>query len=143
MLSEPLVDTAEKKLILSNIFTFFELDLYTAKVTDLTFAHKYELRMNRNDTVHALACWFDTYFTNLENPIKLSTSPYSTTTHWKQTIFYLNNPIKVKTGQNLTGSIAVKRNRLLFRDLDIKISYHHNDEASSHNYCQLYKLRWL
>lgn len=138
-LSEPLVDYVEKPLIMSTTCRFLELDLYKVRVKDLDFAHKYELKINRTDTVHAVVCWFDAYFSRLEHPVMLSTSPYGKSTHWKQTTFYLKRAVKAKKGQMLKGSIAVKKNAKNFRILDVKISFHYEDKKEKADYYQLYK----
>jgi protein arginine N-methyltransferase 1 len=140
-LSEPLVDYVEKSLIMSKPCTFLELDLYKVKVADLNFSNKYELKVTKNDTVYALVCWFDAYFSRLDNPILLSTSPYGKSTHWKQTTFYLDKVIKARKGEVLKGSIAVKKSEKYFRNLDIKISFHYDDKKEKVDYYQLYKLR--
>ena len=114
-ISEPMVDYVDKPLIISEPCLFYELDLYKATVKDLNFSHKYELKINRNDTIHAVVCWFDAYFSHLNNPVKLSTSPYGKQTHWKQVTFYLNHEIKAKQGQILNGSIAVKKSEKIGR----------------------------
>lgn len=138
-LAEPLVDLVEKQAIATSVSTFFDLDLYTAKVEDLCFSHKYEIKMNRYDTIHALVCWFDAYFSKLQNPVKLSTSPFTKTTHWRQTVFYLDSPIYAKAGEIIHGSIAVRKSETHFRDLDIKISYHCEGDIKA-NFKQMYKL---
>lgn len=140
-LSEPLVEKVPKKNIVTSECKFFELDLYTAKIEDLTFAHKYQVRLKFTDTVHALACWFDADFTRLKKKQKLSTSPYKALTHWRQTIFYLGRPIAGTKGNVISGSIAVKRAEENFRELDIKLSFHYRDDKEDANYIQLYKLR--
>ena len=141
-LSEPLVETVPRKLIATDSNKFFELDLYKAKVSDLLFAVKYKLELKRNDTIHAVACWFEADFSELNNPVRLTTSPFMKPTHWKQTIFYLSEPVvAAKQGKTLEGSIAVKKSDSNPRDLDIKISYHYQDEDRKIGYKQLYKLR--
>lgn len=140
-LSEPLVEAVPRKQIITDTYKFFELDLYKAKVSDLTFAYKYRLKFTRTETLHAVACWFDAEFTRLKNPIKLSTSPYSRETHWKHTIFYLTTPINGREGQVLEGSIGMKKSEANFRDLDIKISYHYHDEVNKYDFMQMYRLR--
>ena len=140
-LGEPLVDMVEREQIITDTCTFFDLDLYTAKVSDLNFANKYSLKFEKTDTIHALTCWFDAYFSKLKNPVLLSTSPYSKTTHWRQVVFYLDKPISVKHGQTLSGTIAVKKSAIHFRDLDITTSYHYNDGISNVNFKQMYKLK--
>jgi hypothetical protein len=67
---------------------------------------------------------FDVYFPGAQVPVKLSTSPYSTSTHWKQAVFYVNEPFLVDNGDTIEGSIAVKKSDNNPRDLDIKISVH-------------------
>ena len=139
--SEPLVGLVERRHIISNTCTFLDLDLYTVKPADLEFAHTYELHFSKSDTVHALVCWFDAYFSKLTNAVHLSTSPYSHSTHWQQTVYYLNDSIKVAAGQSLAGTIAMRKSKVHFRDLDIKISYHYLDPAAPVNFTQMYKLR--
>ncbi len=140
-LGEPLVDVVERPLITSDTCTFFQLDLYTAKVSDLDFANKYVLNFNRSDMVHALTCWFDAYFSRMKEPVVLSTSPYSKTTHWRQTVFYLGQPFRAKAGEALTGTIAVRKSVAHFRDLDITISFHYKDQDTTINNKQMYKLK--
>lgn len=140
-LSEPMVDNVSKRLINSSTYTFLDIDLYKVQVKDLCFSNKYELNIIKDDTVYGIVCWFDAYFSKLKKQVLLSTSPYSRSTHWRQTIFYLNDPIVVKAGKKLTGSIAVRKSATHFRDLDIKISYHYTDAEVPTNYVQMYKLR--
>lgn len=80
--------------------------------------------MNYSDNVHAFVVWFDTVFSDLKKPVTLSTSPYEKYTHWKQSVLYLDRPLRVKKGEELYGSIAVRQDRTNFRDLNIKMSFH-------------------
>lgn len=139
-LSEPLVDSVITKQIRSSVCTFFDLDLYKAKTADLCFANKYQLMITKTDTIHALACWFEAGFMKLQSPVILSTGPFTKSTHWGHTIFYLNTPVKVFEGTELQGSIAVRKNETHFRDLDIKISIHYGKEGAAINYNQLFRL---
>lgn len=139
-LSEPLVDLVETPLIMSTVCTFLDLDLYTVAPADLDFARKYQVEITRDDTVHALAVWFDVHFSKLQHPATLSTSPYQPTTHWRHTVFYMDQLITAQAGQLLTGSIAFRKSHTNFRDLDIKISYHYNDAKHSTSFTQMYKL---
>jgi protein arginine N-methyltransferase 1 len=80
--------------------------------------------MNYTDGVHALVTWFDTSFSNLTNPVVLTTSPLKKYTHWKQSIFYLEDSLSVRKGDTLYGSIATRQDKTNFRELNIKVSYH-------------------
>jgi serpin B len=59
-----------------------------------------------------------------KNKVILSTGPFDNHTHWEQTIFYIEDDVKVKKGQKLYGNIAVIKDKKNFRFINIKISYH-------------------
>ena len=52
----------------------------------------------------------------------LSTDPRSEVTHWKQTVFYLGEKIRVTKGQLLQGRIEVARPKEDARALKIAIT---------------------
>ena len=82
-LREPLVDSVDSRAVNSHASPILDIDLKTVKVEDLNFTSKFELKVHRDDYVHAVLGWFDVYFSKCHIPIKLSTSPFSTSTHWK------------------------------------------------------------
>ena len=94
------------------------------KREDANFSVPYSLKFNMTDKVHALMAWFDTDFADLENPVTLSTSPFCQSTHWKQTVFYLDHELDVRKGDVLQGSFCTRQGKVNFRELDIKVSYH-------------------
>jgi len=66
--------------------------------------------------------------------------PYSKETHWKQTVFYLNDVLTVDKDDVITGSIAVKKSTANPRELDIKLSYHINNKHHKVDGSQYYRL---
>jgi protein arginine N-methyltransferase 3 len=56
--------------------------------------------------------YFDSVFDN-ENPVTLSTAPYSPPTHWKQTVFLLPDPISVNKG-NVKDIVLFNNIMILF-----------------------------
>lgn len=140
-LSEPIIDTCNKRAINSSVCKVFEIDLYTATVADLDFSSSYELSILRNDTVHGLLSWFDIYFDKLPNKVRFTTGPYGNYTHWKQTLFYLPKDLTVEKGEVLRGSIAAKKNNSNWRAIDIKISLHQQNNKSAKDLVHLYKLK--
>ena len=72
----------------------------------------------------------------------LSTSPYKKYTHWKQTVFYMEQDLDVREGDVIYGSVACRQSRQNHRELDVKISYHY-DEAPGGNisFTNLYKVK--
>ena len=89
VMKEPLVDYVNKDMIMSDSCKILDIDLVTCAKEDVNFSSKYSLKMRYNDKVHGLVAWFDTAFSRLTHPTVLSTSPYRTGTHWKQTVLYL------------------------------------------------------
>jgi len=80
--------------------------------------------MTKNSKIHGIVCWFDIEFGHLENIVWFSTSPRAHYPHWKSTVFYFDGDFDGKSGDILKGSIAAKKSKTNFRELDIKISYH-------------------
>lgn len=137
VLVDPLIEKCPEEGVNSSACKVFDIDLYTVTKEELDFSSKYELTFIRNDYCHGLVAWFDCVFSKVPNRITLSTSPYSRTTHWKQVVFYTENNFKVFKGQVLSGSIAVRKSLTNFRQLDVKISYHVDENL---NWTQLYKI---
>ena len=48
--------------------------------------------------------------TQLHKPLQFSTGPFTEYTHWKQTVFYLRQPITISKGESIKGKITVKPN---------------------------------
>ena len=108
VMKEPLVDTVDPQMIMSDACKILSLDLTTCKKSDVEFTAQYQLNMKYTDRVHGLVAWFDTPFSYLENPILLSTSPFKKYTHWKQTVFYSEHDLDVRTGDVMYGSVACR-----------------------------------
>ena len=141
VMKEPLVDSVNSEAVMSKPCKILDLDLVNCKKEDVEFTASYSLKMLYTDRVHALIAWFDTPFSNLTRTINLSTSPFSKYTHWKQTVFYLENDIDVKAGDVLQGSIATRKSTTNFRELDVKISYHYESGNQQSHFTNLYKIK--
>ncbi|KAI5862151.1 protein arginine N-methyltransferase 1 [Durotheca rogersii] len=122
-LAEPLVDTVEIKAAVTDPKAILTLDLYKCTKADLAFSVPFELECRRDDFVHALVAWFDIEFTACHKVIRFSTGPHTKYTHWKQTVFYLNQVLTVQHGETIKCLLDVKPNEKNRRDLDIKIGY--------------------
>lgn len=122
-MTEPLVDTVDMKAVATDPKPVLTLDLYTVTTADLAFTVPFSLSVRRNDFVHALIAWFDIEFAACHKPIRFSTGPHTKYTHWKQTVFYLQDVLTVEAGEVITGTLENKPNDRNKRDLDIKITY--------------------
>ena len=141
VMREPLVDVVQGDCVMSESWRIKELDLITMKPGDVEFSSQYELKCKYDDKVHALVAWWDCEFSRLEKPITLSTSPFQKATHWKQTVLYLEHDIQVQKGDIISGSIANRKSKTNFRELDIKVSYHVNSDTVKRDFTNMYKLR--
>ncbi|XP_059361009.1 protein arginine N-methyltransferase 8-B isoform X5 [Carassius carassius] len=114
---EPLVDIVDPKQVVTNSCL---------------------IKIQRNDYVHALITYFNIEFTKCHKKTGFSTAPDAPSTHWKQTVFYLEDYLTVRRGEEILGSITVKPNENNERDLDFTFELDFKgqlcDAAISHDY---------
>lgn len=125
VMNEPIVDTVESSIINTTRSKLIEFDLNTVKLEDLSFKVPFKVEAKREDYINGVICWFDTVFPapKGEKPIEFSTGPYAAYTHWKQTVFYLNDDLECEKGDILKGELTCCPNSRNNRDLDVTISY--------------------
>uniref|UniRef100_A0AAZ3RH70 Protein arginine N-methyltransferase domain-containing protein n=3 Tax=Oncorhynchus TaxID=8016 RepID=A0AAZ3RH70_ONCTS len=135
---EPLVDVVDPKQVVTNSCLVKEVDIYTVKPEDLSFTTAFCLQIQRNDYVHAMVTYFNIEFTKCHKKTGFSTAPDAASTHWKQTVFYLEDYLTVRKGEEILGSIAVKPNDKNVRDLEFTLELDFKgqlcDAAISHDY---------
>ncbi|KAG8994027.1 hypothetical protein FRB93_001697 [Tulasnella sp. JGI-2019a] len=59
----------------------------------------------------------------LPKAVSFSTGPKSMPTHWKQGLFLLRSPIRVRKGTTVTGSFHCRKSESNTRELDVEIHY--------------------
>jgi len=138
---EPLVDVVESKTIVSKSACVYTLDLYTIKVEELEFESNFNIEFDKDDYVHALISWFDIEFNSCTHPVRFSTSPYDKYTHWKQTVFYLEDVLSVSKGERVNGSMKCTRNRSNPREYDIQVRLDFEGAYSSLHVTHQYHLK--
>ena len=97
VLREASIEIVPTDKILSPPAVVLSLDLKTCHVQDTEFFTAFKLTISRDDQLTALVGSFDVAV-NLEHTATLPTSPYDPPTHWKQTVFYLPQPLAVRSG---------------------------------------------
>jgi len=127
-ISEPLVDVVDSNQVVTNSCVLKEVDLYTATVADLSFESAYSLNVRRNDYIQALVTYFTVEFSKCHKRTGFSTSPDQHYTHWKQTVFYLEEALTVKRGEEISGMFVMKPNDRNNRDLDFNIGINFHGE---------------
>ena len=141
-LTEPLVDTVDPKSVISNIQPLISLDLYKCTADDtMKFNTNIRLKFSKNDFCHALVTYFECAFTSVHKPIVFSTGPHAKYTHWKQTVFYLSEPVTVCAGEELDINISCNPNEKNARDLDIQINTNFSGRLMKINSSSMYRLR--
>ncbi|KAJ8249878.1 hypothetical protein COCON_G00230940 [Conger conger] len=137
-IKEPLVDIVDNKQVVTNSCLIKEVDIYTVKTEDLSFTSAFCLQIQRNDYVHALVTYFNIEFTKCHKKTGFSTAPDAAYTHWKQTVFYLEEYLTVRRGEEIVGSISMKPNEKNIRDLDFTFELDFKGQlceaAISHDY---------
>lgn len=120
-ITEPLVDMCDGEQVLSDASCVLNVDIYTVTKEELDFSSQFRFRVTRDDYCHALVAYFNVEFSKTHKRVRFGTGPKNKYTHWKQTVFYFNEPVAVSQGDEVTGRIAAKRNDKNPRDLDISI----------------------
>jgi len=139
--NEPLVDVVDPKQIVTNSCLVKEVDMYTIQLSDLTFKSSFHLSCRRSDYIQAFVTYFSIEFTKCHKPVGFSTDPHSRYTHWKQTIFYLDDYVTVKKGEEVFGSFQLKPNERNNRDLDFVLEIDFKGELSTMADTIRYKMR--
>merc|ERR1712228_641439 len=140
-MQEPLVDTVDRNQVISNSCLLKEIDLQTCTIDDIPFQSTFTLQLKRNDYVQALVTFFNIEFTKCHKRVGFSTAPEAPYTHWKQTVFYLDDYLTCTKGEEIYGVFRLKPNDRNVRDLDFEVDIEFHGEL-----CQLveqnkYKMR--
>ena len=85
--------------------------------------------------------YFDIEFSHCHKPIKFSTGPQAKYTHWKQTVFYLQDSLTVEVGEVVEGTLRCRPNAKNHRDLDIELAYKLEGQHAQVDVVQAYRLR--
>lgn len=140
-LMEPLVDTVDQNQIATNSQLLKTMDISKMSPGDCSFTAPFKLVANRDDFIHALVAYFDVSFTKCHKLMGFSTGPKSRSTHWKQTVLYLEDVLTICEGETIVGSMTVAPNKKNPRDVDIMLKYSLNGRRCSASRVQYYKMR--
>jgi len=120
-MKEPLVDVVQSNSVVTDAQTIYTIDLYKVKAADLDFESGFTLKVKHDDYVHAFVSFFDCLFSRCHTKVSFTTAPWGQYTHWKQTVFYLDECLMASKGTQIKGHIKVHHNAKNPRDLDIDI----------------------
>ncbi|XP_076310909.1 protein arginine N-methyltransferase 1-like isoform X2 [Tachypleus tridentatus] len=140
-ISEPLVDVVDPKQVVTNACLLKEVDLYNIKVEDLIFQSPFHLQVRRDDYIQAFVTFFNLEFTKCHKRTGFSTAPEAPYTHWKQTVFYFDDYLTVKKGEEVYGVFSMKPNPKNKRDLDFSIDVDFKGDLSELGDSFTYRMR--
>jgi len=140
-IQEPLVDTVDNNQVMTTAAKLLTVDIHTVKIEDLDFSIPFRLVATRDDYCHAFVAYFDMEFSKCHKKVFFSTGPHAQYTHWKQTVFYLEDVLSMKKGEEIRGEFSCAPNAKNPRDLDLQISYKFTGEHDSIDNTQSYYLR--
>eukprot|EP01128_Nolandella_sp_AFSM9_P002546 TRINITY_DN12912_c0_g1_i1.p1 TRINITY_DN12912_c0_g1~~TRINITY_DN12912_c0_g1_i1.p1 ORF type:complete len:369 (+),score=108.86 TRINITY_DN12912_c0_g1_i1:51-1109(+) len=140
-IKEPLVDSVDGASVCTTACKFFDIDLYTVTEEELSFAREFSVQATRSDYCHAFIAWFDVRFSKCHKPIYFSTSPMAKYTHWKQTVFYLEDVLTVNEGEEITGKIKVGPNEKNPRDINVLLESSFSGQNGSNESVMDYVIR--
>jgi len=140
-LTEPIVDVVDRNQVVTNNCLIREIDIQTIKKEEIPFQAPFRLQIRRNDYIQALVTFFNIEFSHCHKRVGFSTAPEAPYTHWKQTVFYLEDYLTCTKGEELTGVFSLQPNQRNVRDLDIEIAVNFEGELSQINEKNKYKMR--
>ncbi|KAJ3088712.1 Protein arginine N-methyltransferase 3 [Quaeritorhiza haematococci] len=126
------VDFIDGKSLITDAVTIKDIDISTATIASLDFTTPFELKATRQSRMYAICGWFDTWFdperdaverkSKSFSPVFFSTGPNAIGTHWKQTIFVLENPIDLDLGSTVKGQFRCQKSKENPRELVVNIT---------------------
>jgi len=109
---QPIVDYINPDCLVSECLTR-KFDFTTVTVESLhNIEIPFDFPIHAPCLVHGLAGWFEALFEGSNVCITLSTSPWSSGTHWYQIRFLLETPLAVNAGQHIEGTVKMEANNL-------------------------------
>jgi len=126
---EVVLEHVPPECVLSRPATVATIDLATATVDSLKrIESTFELQAIVAAPLHGVVVWFDVDFNSNRgggggSKTTLSTSPYATETHWKQTCLYshVGQPVDLAQDDRVTGTLALVRPAAFKRHLEIVV----------------------
>ncbi|EMG46790.1 HMT1 Protein arginine N-methyltransferase 1 [Candida maltosa Xu316] len=121
-MEEPLVDTVDNQSLITKGYKFYEFDINTVTKEELSFQRTFELEAIDSDRCHAFIVYWDAIFPGKERVV-LPTGPMHKYTHWKQTVFYMDQVLDLQKGDVVRGEITAHPSKVNPREYDIDISW--------------------
>ncbi|KAH8382213.1 hypothetical protein KR009_002369, partial [Drosophila setifemur] len=119
-IEEPLMEVVDPQFTLTEPEQIANFDMMTVDLNYPNFTYQFSLKVTKPGRLSAFVGYFDTLF-EMPNSVNFSTSPTETPTHWKQTVFFIDQPKAVKEGEVISGKIISRRHKEDVRALNVEI----------------------
>lgn len=126
---------------LSKAETILKLDMMSVTIDELEEIHQsFAFLVTREGVFHGFSSWFKVSFNNYDSSKKevvLNTGPLHPLTHWKQDLFVMDEPVSVRVGDEIKGSITLSRNPDWRRHVRVQFCYeiHHDEKVQVFKKC--------
>lgn len=127
-LTDCIIQTIEPSQLVHDAQLIQSIDLRTIRLDDLqTMRSICEFNIDNTCIISGLCFWFDCYFSSNNNSLilrstRLTTSPHSSKTHWKQTLVFLPDDICPLKGEIVPVHIKLKQSTNNRRQYQLTIS---------------------
>lgn len=123
VLTEATIQVVNESAVLAEPVVVHTIDLRKIKGTELNYKCPFELKMSKSSPFSAILGYFDIYQKHEEkSQLMFSTSPTCKATHWKQAVFFLEEPKCVNAGDVVNGHIDCHKNVKDPRSLVVNIT---------------------
>jgi hypothetical protein len=127
-LNECVIDTIETSQLVHDAQLIQSIDLRTVRIDDLHLMRSFcEFDIDNTCIISGFCFWFDCYFSTNNNSsilrsTRLTTSPHSSQTHWKQTLVFLPEDIYPLKGDTVPVDIKLKQSSENRRQYNLTIT---------------------
>jgi len=118
---QPIVDTFDVRILMAKpvVHSTNFLTSTEEQLQKIYIPLQYTILMT--GTLHGLAFWFDVAFLGQSNHVYLSTAPQEPLTHWYQVRCLLPNPLFVRSGQKVSGTVVLHANQRQSYDVEMEL----------------------
>ena len=121
--SEAVIQVIPGKAVISDPVRVAEFNMQRVAADQLNYKSDFSIKILKSGVCSAIGAYFDVDFINgLTHQGSFSTGPFSSPTHWKQTILFLEKVIVVMEGDMISGHIDCHKNPQDPRSLIIQLS---------------------
>ena len=133
-LNECVIETIDPSQLIQDPQLVQSIDLRTVKIEELHSMNSFcQFDIDNTGIISGFCFWFDCYFSSNKNSsmVRLTTSPSSSSTHWKQTLVFLPEDIYPLKGDSIPVDIKLKQSEENQRHYNLTITIQESNEMET------------